>query len=210
MNNRLVKHILISTTLLVFSSLSAAQDEYTILFLGDSLTAGYGLDDGESFPSVIEEKLQADSLGHIRVINAGVSGSTSASGLSRLQWYIRSQPDLMVLSLGANDGLRGLSIDEMKANLSRTIEFALTNNLQVVLTGMLVPPNMGPEYAEAFAQVFPDLAAQYNIPLQPFLLQDVAAIPELNQSDGIHPNMQGTQIVAENLYEFLRPYLPGA
>lgn len=210
MNNRLVKHILISTTLLVFSSLSAAQDEYTILFLGDSLTAGYGLDDGESFPSVIEEKLQADSLGHIRVINAGVSGSTSASGLSRLQWYIRSQPDLMVLSLGANDGLRGLSIDEMKANLSRTIEFALTNNLQVVLTGMLVPPNMGPEYAEAFAQVFPDLAAQYNIPLQPFLLQDVAAIPELNQSDGIHPNMEGTQIVAENLYEFLRPYLPGA
>jgi len=210
MYNRLVKHILISTTLLVFSSLSAAQDEYTILFLGDSLTAGYGLDDGESFPSVIEEKLQADSLGHIRVINAGVSGSTSASGLSRLQWYIRSQPDLMVLSLGANDGLRGLSIDEMKANLSRTIEFALTNNLQVVLTGMLVPPNMGPEYAEAFAQVFPDLAAQYNIPLQPFLLQDVAAIPELNQSDGIHPNMEGTQIVAENLYEFLRPYLPGA
>lgn len=210
MNNRLVKHILISTTLLVFSSLSAAQDEYTILFLGDSLTAGYGLDDGESFPSVIEEKLQADSLDHIRVINAGVSGSTSASGLSRLQWYIRSQPDLMVLSLGANDGLRGLSIDEMKANLSRTIEFALTNNLQVVLTGMLVPPNMGPEYAEAFAQVFPDLAAQYNIPLQPFLLQDVAAIPELNQSDGIHPNMEGTQIVAENLYEFLRPYLPGA
>ena len=114
-----------------------AQEQYTVLFLGDSLTEGYGLEEGESFPSLIENKLEEDGLTHIQVINAGISGSTSASGLSRLQWYIRSQPDLMVLSLGANDGLRGLSIVEMKSNLTKTIDYAHTNNLRVVLTGML-------------------------------------------------------------------------
>jgi len=187
-----------------------AQNQYTVLFLGDSLTEGYGLEDGESFPSLIENKLLADDMDHIQVINAGISGSTSASGLSRLQWYIRSRPDLLVLALGGNDGLRGLSVDEMKANLTETINYAHTNNLSVVLTGMLIPPNYGPEYTEAFASVFTDLAAQYNIPLMPFLLQDVAAIPELNQSDGIHPNVEGTKIVADNLYQFLLPLLPGS
>lgn len=208
MNNRLIKRLFLCASLVLVSSLSAAQDEFTVLFLGDSLTEGYGLDDGESFPSLIENMLDNDGMDHIKVINAGISGSTSASGLSRLQWYIRSRPDLMVLSLGANDGLRGLSIDEMKANLSRTIEFAQTNGVATIITGMLVPPNMGPEYAEAFARVFPDLAADYNLPLMPFLLQDVAAVPELNQSDGIHPNVAGTQIVAKNLYDFLQAYLP--
>ena len=190
------------------STFAVAQDPFTVVFLGDSLTEGLGLDDGEAFPNLIADKLAADGMDHIRVINAGTSGSTSASALSRLQWYIRSQPDLLVLSLGANDGLRGLDVSEMKANLAETIAFAKANNVQVVITGMLVPPNMGPDYAEAFAAVFPDLAAEYDIPLMPFLLQDVAAVPELNQADGIHPNVAGTKIVAENLYEFLRPLLP--
>ena len=190
------------------SALALAQEEFTVVFLGDSLTEGYGLEDGESFPSLIAEKLQAQGMPHIRVINAGISGSTSASGLSRLQWYIRSRPDLLVLSLGANDGLRGLSISEMKSNLAETIEFAQSNGVEVILTGMLVPPNMGPEYTEAFAHVFPDLAEEYDIPLMPFLLEDVAAIPELNQADGIHPNITGTRIVAENLLDFLMPFLP--
>lgn len=187
----------------------AQQDEFTILFLGDSLTEGLGLEDHESYPSLLDARFKAEGR-NIKVFNAGISGSTSASGLSRLQWYIRSQPDVMVLSLGANDGLRGLSVDEMKANLAKTIEFALANGVQVALTGMLTPPNMGPEYSESFARVFPDLAAQYRLPLMPFLLEGVAAVPELNQGDGIHPNVQGTKIVAESLYQFLLPLLPGS
>ena len=115
-----------------------------------------------------------------------------------------------MLSLGANDGLRGLSVEEMKANLSNTITYALDNDVDVILTGMQIPPNYGPEYTQEFASVFPDLAAQYGIPLMPFLLENVAAITELNQADGIHPNVKGTRIVADNLYRFLRPYLPEA
>jgi len=207
MNKAFIKVLLTAILFLTVAS-SIAQDEFTILFLGDSLTEGYGLQENESFPSLIESRLATDDMDHVRIINAGISGSTSASGLSRLQWYIRSRPDLMVLSLGANDGLRGLSIEEMKANLTKTIKYALDNNVQVAITGMLVPPNMGPEYTEAFAQVFPDLAEEYNIPFMPFLLQDVAAIPELNQADGIHPNVEGTKIVAENVYRFLKPLLP--
>lgn len=184
-----------------------AQDEFTILFLGDSLTEGYGLEAGESFPDLLQQRFDEEDR-DIEVINAGISGSTSASGLSRLQWYIRSDPDLLVLSLGANDGLRGLDVAEMKENLSETIEYAQENGLEVVLTGMLIPPNMGPEYTEAFAGVFPDLAEEYGIPLMPFLLEGVAAVTELNQGDGIHPNAEGTRIVAENVYEFLLPLLP--
>ncbi len=205
--NKAFINILLSFLLTLSASQGLAQEELTILFLGDSLTEGYGLDEEESFPSLVKEMLAADGI-NIRVLNAGISGSTSASALSRLQWYIRSQPDLMVLSLGANDGLRGLSIDEMKANLAETIEFAKANGVQAALTGMMVPPNMGPEYTDAFARVFPDLATEYDIPLMPFLLQDVAAVPELNQADGIHPNAEGTRIVATNMVSFLKTILP--
>jgi len=194
----------------LYAIVASAQEPYTIVFLGDSLTEGYGLDQGESFPSLIEEKLHADGLDHIRVINGGVSGSTSASALNRLQWYIRSKPDLLVLALGANDGLRGLSIEEMKSNLAETIAFAKNNGMDAAITGMMVPPNMGPEYAEAFSRVFPDLSEQYDIPLLPFLLEGVAAEPALNQADGIHPNVEGARIVAEHVYDFLKPLLPGA
>jgi acyl-CoA thioesterase I len=195
--------------LLLGTSTLAQQDEFTILFLGDSLTEGLGLEEAESFPSLLDARFKAEGR-NIKVLNAGISGSTSASGLSRLQWYIRSQPDLMVLALGANDGLRGLSVDEMKANLAKTIEFAQANGVQVALTGMLTPPNMGPEYSEAFAGTFPQLAEQYQLPLLPFLLEGVAAVPQLNQGDGIHPNVEGTRIVAETLYQFLLPLLPAS
>lgn len=205
--NKAFINILLSFLLTLSASQGLAQEELTILFLGDSLTEGYGLDEEESFPSLVKEMLAADGI-NIRVLNAGISGSTSASALSRLQWYIRSQPDLMVLSLGANDGLRGLSIDEMKANLAKTIEFAQANGVKAAITGMMVPPNMGPEYTDAFARVFPDLATEYDIPLMPFLLQDVAAVPELNQADGIHPNAEGTRIVATNMVSFLKTILP--
>ena len=206
--NTLLYRLLTVITFCCSTFSAQAQETFTVVFLGDSLTEGLGLEESEAFPALIEDKLAADGLDHIRVINAGVSGSTSASGLSRMQWYIRSQPDLLVLSLGANDGLRGLDIQEMKANLAKTIEFARENGVDVIITGMLVPPNMGQEYTSAFASVFPDLATEYDIPLMPFLLEDVAAVPELNQADGIHPNVEGAQIVAENVYEFLRPFLP--
>lgn len=200
---------LLSILLLVACSpMAIAQDPYTVVLLGDSLTEGLGLEESEAFPALIEDRLAAEGMDHVRIINAGVSGSTSASGLSRMQWYIRSQPDLLVLSLGANDGLRGLDVVQMKANLEKTIAFARDNGVDVIITGMLVPPNMGPDYANAFAAVFPDLAAKYDIPLMPFLLEDVAAVPELNQVDGIHPNVEGAKIVADNLYNFLRPFLP--
>jgi len=185
-----------------------AQDTFTILFLGDSLTEGYGLEEGESFPDMLSDRYAAEGRKNLKIINAGISGSTSASALTRLQWYIRAQPDLLVLSLGANDGLRGLSVDALKANLIKTIEFAQSMDVKVVLTGMLIPPNYGPDYSSAFAQVFPDLAAQYQLTFLPFLLAGVAGITELNQGDGIHPNLEGTKIVADTLYNFLQPLLP--
>jgi acyl-CoA thioesterase I len=198
--------IALLASLLLLTPLASA--DYTILFLGDSLTEGYGLDESESFPSLVQARLAADGREDIRVINGGVSGATSASGLNRLQWYIRSNPDMMVLALGANDGLRGLSVEQMRKNLADTIEYARQNGMAVALAGMMVPPNYGEEYSTAFMQVFPDLAAHYEIPLLPFLLEDVAAIPALNLSDGIHPNAEGQRIVAGHVYEFLKPLLP--
>lgn len=187
-----------------------ADEKFTILFLGDSLTEGLGLDERENFPSLVARRFEVEGRTDVEVVNAGVSGSTSASGLSRLQWFARSEPDLLVLALGANDGLRGLDVNEMKKNLAATIEFAQANGIAVALTGMLVPPNMGPDYTSAFADVFPDLAMQYDLPLLPFLLEGVAAVPELNQADGIHPNVEGAKIVAETVYEFLLPLLPSS
>ncbi|MBN4054025.1 arylesterase [Haliea sp. AH-315-K21] len=196
------------TLLLIASPLIQAQETFTVLFLGDSLIEGLGLETEQAFTSLVDERLKREGYGDITIVNAGISGSTSASALERMQWYVRSRPDLVILSLGANDGLRGLSVDNMKGNLAEAIEFAQSNNIQVALTGMLTPPNMGPEYTSSFAQVFPDLAAEYQLPFMPFLLLDVAAIPELNQADGIHPNIEGSRIVAEHVYQFLLPLLP--
>ena len=208
----MLKHVLLTLLLALVPvwGLQAQDKTFTILFLGDSLTAGYGLDESQSFPSLVGHKLSAEGHGNIRILNGGVSGATSASGLSRLQWYLHSQPDLMLLALGANDGLRGLSVAEMENNLRTTIELAQDNGMQVALAGMLIPPNLGPEYTEAFAAVFPTLAAEYNLPFLPFLLDGVAADPALNQSDGIHQTAAGTRIVAERVYQFLQPLLPAA
>ena len=198
---------LIFSLLLLISPLVQAQPAFTILFLGDSLTEGLGLEVEQTFPSLIKERLLAEGFNNITIINAGISGSTSASSLERMQWYIRSQPDLVILSMGANDGLRGLNVENMKNNLSATIEFAQINDVKVVLTGMLTPPNMGVEYSSAFAQVFPDLATEYQLDFMPFLLQDVAGIAEFNQADGIHPNVEGSRIVADHVYQFLLPLI---
>ncbi len=183
-------------------------ERFTVVFLGDSLTEGLGLDAEQAYPSLIADRLRESGHSHVNIINAGISGSTSASALERMQWYIRSQPDLVFLALGANDGLRGLSVENMKKNLDETIVFALQNGVQVALAGMLIPPNMGKDYTDAFASVFPTLAETHDIPLMPFLLEDVAGISELNQADGIHPNVRGSEIVAEHVYNFLLPLMP--
>lgn len=181
---------------------------FTLLFLGDSLTEGYGLENGQAFPDLIAARLKAEGHANIKVINGGVSGSTSASAVSRLQWYVRSKPDMMLLCLGGNDGLRGLPVAEMRKNLEQTIELAQKSGIKVVLAGMMIPPNYGPAYTADFAKVFPELAAKYQIPFLPFLLEGVAGDTKLNQADGIHPNAEGARIVARVVYDFLAPLLP--
>lgn len=179
-----------------------------ILFFGDSLTAGYGLELGQAFPSVIQQRI--DSLGlDYTVINAGLSGETTASGKNRLDWVLEDDMDIVIIELGANDGLRGVPISETKANLQQMIDQVQQDlpDAKIILAGMKIPPNMGPEYTSQFENIFPTLAEQENIALIPFLLEDVAGIPELNQGDGIHPTVEGQKLVAENVWEILKPML---
>jgi len=189
-------------------SLSASARELTLVCLGDSLTEGYGVAPEESYPSVLERRLREDGL-EVRVVNAGISGSTSASGLSRLRWQLRAEPDLLLLALGANDGLRGIDPASTRRNLARVLELARDLELPAVLAGMRLPPNYGAEHVEAFEALFPSLAKEYGVPLVPFLLEGVAARPELNLADGIHPTAQGYRLVADNLLPVLRPLLEG-
>ena len=176
-----------------------------IVVLGDSLSAGYGLLEAQSFPALLQKKLEADGY-KWDVVNAGISGDTSASGLHRVDWAL-SQGDvrILILELGANDGLRGLAASEMKKNLAGIIEKAQAKGAAVLLAGMEAPPNFGPEYTVSFRQVYRDLAKEYKVTLLPFLLDKVAGNPALNQGDGIHPNVEGTAIVADTVWNSLRP-----
>jgi len=180
-----------------------------ILFFGNSLTAGYGLDDpSEAFPALIQEKI--DSLGlDYRVINAGLSGETSAAGAERIDWLLKQRVDIFVLELGANDGLRGISPDETYKNLQVIIDKVKTAwpDCRLLLTGMLVPPSMGSEYATRFRDIFPALAKANEMAFVPFLLQDVAGIADLNQGDGIHPTAEGQQIMATHVWKVLKELL---
>lgn len=180
-----------------------------ILFYGDSLTAGYGLSSPEeAFPAKVEKKLNQN--GNVcKVINAGLSGETSAGGLSRLDWVLRQPVDIFVLELGANDGLRGLPLDQTQKNLQSIIDKVKQKypKAKIVIAGMMVPPNLGNEYTKKFQQIFPELAKKNNATLIPFLLQDVAGNEKLNQADGIHPNVQGHNIVTETVYKVLQPLI---
>ncbi len=187
---------------------SSLQAKTTIVFLGDSLTEGYGLDKSEAFPSLFEKKLKATGYKDIQVINAGISGSTSASAVSRLKWYLRAKPTILVLALGANDGLRGLDPKAMKKNLAMAIQLALDRKVKIVLAGMKIPPNYGLKYTKEFENAYPELSKKYNIPLIPFLLDGVAAKPDLNLPDGIHPNRKGHEIIAQLVFKNLLPLLP--
>ena len=179
-----------------------------ILFYGDSLTAGYGLSTEEAFPAIVNKTLNQQGK-PVKVINAGLSGETSAGGLSRLDWVLRQPVDIFVLELGANDGLRGLPVDETRKNLQLIIDNVKKKNpaVQIVLAGMMVPPNMGPDYTTNFQRIYPDLAKTNNTKLIPFLLQGVAGNEKLNNADGIHPNVEGHKIVATNVLKVVEPLL---
>jgi len=180
-----------------------------VVFLGDSLTAGYGLGEEQAFPALLEERLAARGL-PVRVVNAGVSGDTSAGGLARLDWVLAARPDVLVVELGANDGLRGLDLAATEANLRAIVERGRQAGARVLLVGMRLPPNYGPEYADAFEALFPRLADELDVPLVPFLLAGVGGEPELNLADGIHPNAEGHRRVAAVVEPYLEPLVRAA
>ena len=211
----LIKAVLIATFTLSFDSVSGAPpspgkntgEERKIVFLGDSLTAGYGVEEQQAFPSLISEKLRLEGHNRIRVINAGVSGSTSASGLSRLRWQLKGKPTHLVLALGANDGLRGFKLDTTEKNLREIISSAQKKQIRVLLAGMKVPPNYGKEYGEKFDAMFTRLAATKGVVYYPFLLDKVAGEKSLNLADGIHPNPEGHALIAKRLYPVVKSFL---
>ena len=181
----------------------------TILFFGDSLTAGFGLEDSnDAYPAVIQTIIDSLSLNYV-VVNSGVSGETTAGGLGRINWVLNQKVDLFVLELGANDGLRGISLTETRENLQAIINRVRTKypEISIVLAGMQLPPNLGQDYTKEFKSIFEELAKKNDLEIIPFLLKDVAGIPELNQEDGIHPNVEGQKIVANNVWVVLETLL---
>lgn len=187
---------------------STKTEDKTILFFGDSLTAGYGLDTEEAFPALIQNKL--DSLGlNYTAINSGLSGETTSGGLNRLDWVLNQKIDVFVLELGANDGLRGIPLKETRSNLQQMIDLVKTKNenTKIILAGMQIPPNLGLDYTTEFKTMFPQLAEKNNVDLIPFLLEGVAGNPDLNIEDGIHPNVAGQKIVRENVWAILKSVL---
>lgn len=187
---------------------SAAGGRAAVLFLGTSLTAGYGVGPDSAFPGLIAARIDSAGL-PFRVINAGISGETSAGGLARLDWSLQDSIAVLVLELGANDGLRGLPVEQMRANLDTILGRTRTRypDVEIVIAGMEAPPNLGREYTGAFRSTFRDLAREYDAALVPFLLEGVAAEPSLNQSDRIHPNPAGHRVLAEHVWKTLAPIL---
>ncbi len=180
----------------------------TILFFGNSLTAGYGLDTEESFPSLIQKRIDSLKLGYTTV-NAGLSGETTSGGKNRLDWVLNQKVDIFVLELGANDGLRGIPLNETRNNLQQIIDAVKDKNpeTEIILAGMQIPPNMGETYTKEFRTIFPDLARKNGLELIPFLLEGVAGNPELNLPDGIHPTAEGQKIVRDNIWKVLKGVL---
>ena len=179
-----------------------------VLFLGDSITAGYGLDITQAYPALIQEKIDAKNW-PFKVVNAGQSGDTTAGGLNRIDWLLRSRIDVLFLELGANDGLRGLPAENVQKNLQAIIDRVKTKypEVKIVIAGMKVPPNMGRSYSDQFQSIFVSLAKKNNAPLIPFILEGVGGVRDLNLPDGIHPTARGHEIVAANVWKALEPVL---
>lgn len=193
---------------LILTSFKANQEDKIILFYGDSLTAGYGLSTEQAFPAIVQRKINEKGYNY-EVINAGLSGETSAGGLARINWVLKKPVDIFILELGANDGLRGLPLEQTEKNLQKIIDLVKEKNpsVKVVIAGMMIPPNMGSEYSAAFQKLFQDLAKNNQAHLVPFLLEGVAGDKELNLNDGIHPNPKGHIIVADNIWVTLKDLL---
>jgi acyl-CoA thioesterase-1 len=179
-------------------------EESVLVAFGDSLTAGLGVSATEAYPAVLERKIKEAGYPY-RVINAGVSGETTAGGLQRVNWILKSRPDIVILELGANDGLRGLDVRQTEKNLSMIIEQLQSKGVKVVLAGMKLPPNYGESYTAAFEKIYPTLAGRYRLTLIPFFLEGVAAQSALNQADGIHPTKEGYQIIVDKLWPLVEP-----
>jgi len=204
---RLCSYVLVCLSLAPNCVLQANESK-KILFFGDSLTSGYGIDPTQSYPSLIQEKIDAAQLNY-EVIRAGVVGETSAGGLRRIGWVLQQPADLLVIALGSNDGLRGIDLSSTRDNLQGIINFAREKHprISIVIAGMEMPPNLGLQYTQEFRELFPDLARRNKTSLIPFLLDGVGGKPELNISDGIHPNAQGHARVAENVWNVIEPLL---
>jgi acyl-CoA thioesterase-1 len=177
-----------------------------VVFLGDSLTAGLGLGEEQAYPARVAAKL-ADRGKTVKVINAGVSGDTTAGGLARIDWLLRQHPDILVVGLGGNDGLRGLPLADTEKNLRDIIRRGQAAGVRVLLLGMQIPPNYGPDYVNGFKAMYPRLAKELNVPLVPFLLEGVGGVADLNQNDGIHPTAKGQEMVADNVVPYLSKLL---
>ena len=179
-----------------------------IVMLGDSLTEGLGVEAHEAYPALVQSRFDQSRV-KVKIINAGVSGSTSSSAFRRLKWYKRIKPEILFLALGANDGLRGQPTEKLFQNLQRAVVYAKEQGMKVILAGTRLPPNLGKKYIQDYVGVFPRLAKEHNLPLLPFLLDQVGGEIELNQADGIHPNVEGHKKIAEGVYSILKETLEG-
>lgn len=183
---------------------SNAFAEKKLVVLGDSITEGYGVAKSAAYPTLLEKKLHEAGKKEWTVINSGVSGSTTASGLSRMKWLFKSKPDAVLLVLGANDGLRGLKVEASQKNLADAIEYAQSQKVKVILGGLYMPPNYGKDYTDQFKKMYSDLAAKYKVTLIPFILDKVGGDPKYNLADGIHPNEEGHKIIADTIFKVLK------
>ena len=198
--------VFFALSLFMFSAIRAVPG--AVLFLGDSITAGYGLELSQAYPELIQKRIDAKGWNY-KVVNAGQSGDTTAGGLGRLDWLLNNKIDVLVLELGANDGLRGLPVEEVRKNLQAIIDRTKARYPQakIIIAGMKVPPNMGGDYGRRFEAVFRELAKKNNLPLIPFILERVGGMRGLNLQDGIHPTAKGHEIVADNVWKVLEPVL---
>jgi acyl-CoA thioesterase I len=210
--NPFARHLLLTLMLLVSVIFAlclkavADDDRPRIVAFGDSLTAGLGVAAEEAYPARLQRRLEEQGLRY-RVINAGVSGDTTAGGLRRVEWVLKSRPAIVILELGGNDGLRGLNLQETRANLERIIQRCQESSVTVVLAGMKLPPNYGADYTKGFEAIYPALAKQYRVTLIPFFLDGVAGSASLNQADGIHPTSEGYRIIADKVLVQIKPLL---
>ena len=203
---RLVQAVLVALVLCLASRTGALPAERVVLCFGDSLTAGLGVAPDEAYPALLGARLHAAGYRY-RVVNAGVSGDTTAGGLRRVDWALRLTPDIVILALGANDGLRGQDLAGVRANLDQLVERFQRSGARVLLAGMRLPPNYGRPYAEDFRRMYAAVARKRSVPFMPFLLDGVGGNPRLNQPDGIHPTAEGHRVIAERLWPYLRPLL---